>query len=86
MYSNNIHFLAASKAAVELENHDELVWHLKANLRELKLDAGEAIGYTFKALGAGFWALRQEDFEYAITAISLEAGDADTYASFSVIN
>ena len=34
--------------------------------------------YTFKTLGAGFWALQQNDFRKALTQITFEAGDADT--------
>ena len=48
------------------------------SLDALELGTGFAIGYTFKCLGAGFWALRQTDFREALEAIVLEAGDADT--------
>eukprot|EP01121_Diplochlamys_sp_Union-15-3_P010056 TRINITY_DN2781_c0_g1_i6.p1 TRINITY_DN2781_c0_g1~~TRINITY_DN2781_c0_g1_i6.p1 ORF type:complete len:141 (-),score=26.63 TRINITY_DN2781_c0_g1_i6:52-474(-) len=51
----------------------------KATLYDLHLDEGEKIGYTFKTLGSGFWALRAtSDFKKALTAITMEAGDADT--------
>ena len=50
-----------------------------AGLEDLKLgDASSGIGYTYKCLGAGFWALRQSDFRTALEAIVFEAGDADT--------
>ena len=53
--------------------------HLFATrLSELKLDEAGKIGYTLKALGAGFWALRQTDFRAALTELTLQAGDADT--------
>ena len=51
--------------------------------KALSLSEGKSIGYTFKALGAGTYALRQattESFETIITQIALEAGDADTNA------
>ncbi|XP_077977964.1 ADP-ribosylarginine hydrolase Tri1-like [Glandiceps talaboti] len=48
------------------------------NLRDLKLDEPGEIGYTYKCLGAGFWALRQKDYRGALTAIAKEGGDADT--------
>ncbi|XP_071806736.1 ADP-ribosylarginine hydrolase Tri1-like [Asterias amurensis] len=57
---------------------EELKFHMNASLPELKLDDRQRIGYTFKCLGAGFWALRQKNFREAIEAITLEGGDADT--------
>ena len=39
------------------------------NLEELKLDESHAIGYTYKCLGAGFWALKQDNFREALEAI-----------------
>ena len=44
------------------------------NLSDLKLDEAGKIGYTYKTLGAGFWALRQNDFKQALTAIVMEVG------------
>ena len=41
-------------------------------LSDLKLDESGKIGYTYKCLGAGFWALRQNNFTKAITAIVME--------------
>ena len=41
-------------------------------LKELRLDLPARSSYTYKALGAGFWALRQKDFRQAIQAIVLE--------------
>ena len=41
-------------------------------LKKLHLDEKDKIGYTFKTLGAGFWALRQNDFRQAITDITME--------------
>ncbi len=48
-------------------------------LDELALDSPREIGYTFKCLGAGLWALRcDEGFVAAMRMITAEAGDADT--------
>jgi len=38
------------------------------NIKELKLDE-EGIGYTYKSLGSGFWALKQDNFRKAIQKI-----------------
>lgn len=42
------------------------------SLDKLKLDSQEAIGYTLKCMGAGFWAFRQKDFREAIQAVTME--------------
>ena len=42
------------------------------SLKELDLDEPGKINYTYKALGAGFWALRQKDFRQAIQDIVLQ--------------
>lgn len=38
-------------------------------LKELKLDDYSKIGYTYKTMGAGFWALKQKEFRPALQAI-----------------
>lgn len=43
-----------------------------SDLKQLKLDESGKIGYTFKTLGSGFWALKQNDFRKAITKIVLQ--------------
>jgi len=54
--------------------------HIKSSLAGLKLDDRNTIGYTFKALGCGFYGLRQgNDFKKIITEVIMEAGDADRY-------
>ncbi|XP_019633344.1 PREDICTED: uncharacterized protein LOC109476765 [Branchiostoma belcheri] len=61
---------------------DELRWYMDPRqLQELQLDAPGVIGYTYKTLSAGFWALRQDDFRTTIERITMEAGDADTNAA-----
>ena len=48
----------------------ELEWYLSCTeLRDLRLDERGKIGYTFKCLGAGFWALKQSNFRTALTEI-----------------
>jgi hypothetical protein len=39
-------------------------------VQNLKL--GESIGYTFKCLGAGFWAFKQKNFRTAIQELTME--------------
>ncbi|CAE7151326.1 unnamed protein product [Rhizoctonia solani] len=71
---------------------DDLRKHLYAKkLEDLELDTRQYIGYTFKCLGAGTWALREAlgtpesnragIFERCITEITMQAGDADTNAT-----
>ena len=42
------------------------------SLDDLRLDESDKIGYTYKCMAAGFWALRQNDFGTALEAISYE--------------
>ncbi|XP_061193948.1 ADP-ribosyl-[dinitrogen reductase] glycohydrolase-like isoform X1 [Saccostrea echinata] len=63
------------------EQKQELLTFMKcSDIKQLKL-SGPEIGYTFKTLGSGFWALKQNDFRKAITKIVMQGGDADTNAS-----
>jgi ADP-ribosylglycohydrolase len=48
------------------------------SIEGLKLDEQKSIGYTLKTMGAGFWALQQNDFKKAILEIVNQGGDADT--------
>lgn len=48
------------------------------SIEVFQLDEPKSIGYTLKALGAGFWALQQTDFKQAIIDIVNQGGDADT--------
>ncbi|XP_062506783.1 ADP-ribosylarginine hydrolase Tri1-like [Corticium candelabrum] len=58
----------------ELERH---VWAKKWST--LGLDEEQSIGYTYKALGAGFFGLRNfSKFEKAISELVMQAGDADS--------
>ncbi|XP_053378387.1 ADP-ribosylarginine hydrolase Tri1-like [Mercenaria mercenaria] len=51
------------------------------SLKDLHLDEAGRSNYTYKALGAGFWALKQKDFRQAIQDIVHEGGDADANAA-----
>ena len=52
---------------------DELKNYMYADsLEKLKLDEDGKIGYTYKCMGTGFWALRQHDFRASIEAITFE--------------
>jgi ADP-ribosylglycohydrolase len=52
------------------------------DIEALKLDAEEAIGYTFKPLAAGLWALKYADnFEEGLLRVINEGGDADSNGS-----
>ncbi|CAB3981295.1 Hypothetical predicted protein [Paramuricea clavata] len=73
------HWYAEQELKETPQYKDELKHHMFAeSLDKLELDSPQAIGYTFKCMGAGFWAFRQKDFREAIQAITMEAGDADT--------
>ena len=51
---------------------DELKMYMNIKrLRDLKLDDKGSIGYTFKCMGAGFWALKKDDFRNALQKIVL---------------
>jgi ADP-ribosylglycohydrolase len=51
------------------------------SIQDFDLDEPNSIGYTLKAMGVGFWALRKDSFEEAIIEIIHEGGDADTNAA-----
>lgn len=49
------------------------------DLEALELCDPEAIGYTFKCMGVGFWGMNCSfDFKTALTHVAKEGGDADT--------
>ncbi|XP_052082880.1 ADP-ribosylarginine hydrolase Tri1-like [Mytilus californianus] len=71
----------ASKCLETDEEKKDLVFYLECEkIKELNLDESKKIGYTYKTMGAGFWALKQSDFRKAITKIMMQGGDADTNA------
>lgn len=56
----------------------EMKKHIGSSLKDLKLSDKQTIGYTFKAMGAGFYGLRKgTDFRKTITEVIMEGGDAD---------
>lgn len=50
----------------------------KQPITHFDLEEKTSIGYTLKALACAFWALQQDNFQDAISAIIHEGGDADT--------
>lgn len=51
---------------------------IDSSLKDMQLDERKTIGYTFKALGAGFYGLQKgTNFKETITQVIMEAGDAD---------
>jgi hypothetical protein len=51
-------------------------------LTHLYLDEPESVGYTFKALGAGLWALlHASSFEQGLLDVINQGGDADSNGS-----
>ncbi|GFO15635.1 adpribosylglycohydrolase superfamily protein [Plakobranchus ocellatus] len=56
-----------------IEEFKSLKRHMQAsNLKDLKLGDVSNMSFTFKAVGAGFWALKQKDFRSAIQDIVME--------------
>lgn len=72
-----------------LQELRDIIW--KDSLVDLKLDERRSIGYTYKCLASGIWALRQgiaakgststtpsSVFERVITELTMAGGDSDT--------
>ena len=62
---------------------EEMLRYAEAQqISDLALDDRRTIGYTFKCMGAGLWALRQsetgESFRSVLNRLILAGGDADT--------
>jgi len=74
---------SAAAAAFEAASARELQRATRAlSLNELELDEPRTIGYTYKCLGSGLWALRSGlPFDDAIRQLVGEGGDADTNAA-----
>ncbi|XP_071082434.1 uncharacterized protein YegU-like [Haliotis cracherodii] len=71
--------VASSKCLETDQQKKELKKYLLCEkIQDLKLCELGKIGYTYKCLGCGFWALKQKDFRKALQTIVMEAGDADT--------
>ncbi|CAK9068190.1 unnamed protein product [Durusdinium trenchii] len=70
---------ARAECALSEEWDEEMQRHAEGELSDLNLDERKTIGYTFKCLGAGLWALRSSgSFESVLNQLILAAGDADT--------
>ena len=63
----------ASECLETEDQKKELMIYLKCeNIKKLKLDEERKIGYTYKSMGSGFWALKQDNFKKAITKIIMQ--------------
>lgn len=66
-------FKYASECLETEEQKEELMFHLSCkNIKKLKLDEERKIGYTYKSMGSGFWALKEDDFRKTITKIIMQ--------------
>lgn len=74
-------YMFAAKC-LETEEQKKLLWEFMSccKLEQLKLAEPGKIGYTYKSMGSGFWALKQDNFRKAIQKIVMEGGDADSNA------
>ncbi|XP_071083956.1 uncharacterized protein [Haliotis cracherodii] len=71
--------VASSKCLETDQQTKELKTYLECKkIQKLKLCEERKIGYTYKCLGCGFWALKQKDFRKALQTNVMEGGDADT--------
>ncbi|CAG5126729.1 unnamed protein product [Candidula unifasciata] len=65
-----------------VQEFKSLKQHMTATaLKDLKLSDISQMSFTYKALGAGFWALKQKDYRTAIQDIVMQGGDADANAA-----
>ncbi|XP_076109483.1 ADP-ribosyl-[dinitrogen reductase] glycohydrolase-like [Mytilus galloprovincialis] len=71
---------ASTCLETDTEKKDLMFYLTCENIEDLKLDEAKKIGYTYKSMGTGFWALKQDDFRKTITNIVMQGGDADTNA------
>ncbi len=46
----------------------------ETKLDNLQLDEKDKIGYVYKCMGSGFWALKQNDFRTALQQLVMEVG------------
>jgi ADP-ribosylglycohydrolase len=65
----------------EAFGEEELERVLRGGLEAVMPLDEEGIGYTYKCIGCGFWALKMEDWMESIKTVVLEGGDADTNAA-----
>jgi len=77
--------VSAASAGYDDRLQEYLDWARTADLQVFDLDEGlnpgepNRIGYTLKALGAGFWALKNaRSFQAGLLPLIHEGGDADT--------
>ncbi|KAL8559171.1 hypothetical protein ACOMHN_048418 [Nucella lapillus] len=75
-------FAHAAKC-LETDEDREVLWQYMSctQLKELNLAEPGRIGYTYKTMGSGFWALKKDHFRKALQELVMEGGDADTNAA-----
>ncbi|XP_052082828.1 ADP-ribosylarginine hydrolase Tri1-like isoform X2 [Mytilus californianus] len=71
---------ASTCLETDTEKKDLMFYLTCDDINDLKLDEANKIGYTYKSMGTGFWALKQDDFRKTITTIMMQGGDADSNA------
>lgn len=75
----------ASECLETSKQKSELKKYMKCtDLKEMKLDEEGKIGYTYKSMGSGFWALKQNNFRQAITEVMLQVSALPAY--FNILN
>ncbi len=77
--------VAEQQAAVALDTDEQRAelhrfMHVR-HVRELDLDEGSSIGYTYKCMGAGLLTLRHHDFVDALMPLILQCGGRGCSAS-----
>ncbi|KAK3596753.1 hypothetical protein CHS0354_038752 [Potamilus streckersoni] len=75
---DEVYLFASTCLKTDKEKKDLSAYLNCTDLLQLKLDEEDKMGYTYKCMGAGFWALKQDDFQKALTDIVMSGGDADT--------
>ncbi|KAL3868577.1 hypothetical protein ACJMK2_041378 [Sinanodonta woodiana] len=75
---DEVYLFASTCLKTEKEKKELHAYLNCTDLQQLKLDELDKMGYTYKCMGAGFWALKQDNFQKALTDIVMSGGDADT--------
>ena len=59
----------------------QLLWTYMSykKIKELELCEAGKIGYTYKSMGSGFWALKQDNFRKAIEKIVMQVIHLNIY-------
>lgn len=63
---------------IEMQKNEFHCYFFEHDLKKLRLDDRETIGYTLKCMASGLWALQQSSPGEALMELIMEGGDADT--------